>query len=376
MIFASAVLMTACSPGAPPSASTPTATAAAAAVPPLPEGLALDGPCPDVGAAAADEDARSAVPLAVGLTLANVWNVNADDPDRECLTQVKEVDATSVTVTSTCPSNVDRQIITWTRRICRSDLRGAYLYHPSTRTSNPAIIGGTTMFSLSSRALRELKANGRTRHRFIYVASYWQNRPDKLDEDRDGALGSPREGTASVIVNDRVVELPVLKVTGTVGGQLVKASVLNDERLPLVLDYVWPSGFSVHYTKISYPGRVIEQQLETEKRVDVYGIYFDFARDVPRVESEPVLREIADLLVMHPDWKLAINGHTDNVGGTEANLDLSRRRSDAVRRALIERYGIGGERLTTAGFGAAQPKATNDTIEGRAKNRRVELVRQ
>lgn len=110
--------------------------------------------------------------------------------------------------------------------------------------------------------------------------------------------------------------------------------------------------------------------------MDVYGIYFDFARDVPRAESEPVLRDIADLLVAHRDWTLAINGHTDNVGGVEANLALSQRRSEAVRRALIERYGIDAGRLTTAGFGASQPKATNETIEGRAKNRRVELVRQ
>lgn len=75
-------------------------------------------------------------------------------------------------------------------------------------------------------------------------------------------------------------------------------------------------------------------------------------------------------------WTLTINGHTDNIGGEAFNLDLSRRRSAAVRRALSERYKIDPARLTTGGLGASQPKENNSTIEGRAKNRRVELVRQ
>jgi outer membrane protein OmpA-like peptidoglycan-associated protein len=68
--------------------------------------------------------------------------------------------------------------------------------------------------------------------------------------------------------------------------------------------------------------------------------------------------------------------HTDNIGGDASNLTLSQPRSQAVRAALVERYAIDAATLTTSGFGASQPKATNDTIEGRARNRRVELVRQ
>jgi outer membrane protein OmpA-like peptidoglycan-associated protein len=110
--------------------------------------------------------------------------------------------------------------------------------------------------------------------------------------------------------------------------------------------------------------------------VDVYGIYFDFASDAIRPESEPILKEIADVLARNAEWTLSINGHTDNIGGDTSNLDLSRRRSEAVRKALTERYAIAPARLTTSGYGASQPKATNDTIEGRAQNRRVELIRQ
>lgn len=89
-----------------------------------------------------------------------------------------------------------------------------------------------------------------------------------------------------------------------------------------------------------------------------------------------VLREICDALTKNPDWALTINGHTDNVVGDAFNLDLSRRRSLPVRRALSETYHIEAVRLQTAGFGASQPMESNATVDGRAKNRRVELVRQ
>ena len=120
----------------------------------------------------------------------------------------------------------------------------------------------------------------------------------------------------------------------------------------------------------------MERQLTKNRRVDVYGIYFDFNSDRIRKESAPILEEIGAMLSRNPDWTLSIAGHTDNVGGDAYNLDLSRRRSEAVRKALVERYGIAPPRLSAAGYGAAAPKDTNDTPEGRARNRRVELVRQ
>ena len=89
-----------------------------------------------------------------------------------------------------------------------------------------------------------------------------------------------------------------------------------------------------------------------------------------------MLQEIADALRKNTTWRLIIQGHTDNVGGDAFNMDLSQRRSEAVRAALIGRFAIDGQRLATAGFGASKPKQSNNTSEGRAENRRVELVRQ
>ena len=119
----------------------------------------------------------------------------------------------------------------------------------------------------------------------------------------------------------------------------------------------------------------LEHALASTGKVDVYSVYFSFNSDVLRDESEPTLKDIAEVLRRHPDWRLAVNGHTDGIGGDQSNLDLSKRRSTAVKDALVKRYAIAGDRLMTSGFGKSQPKDTNDTLEGRARNRRVELVK-
>jgi outer membrane protein OmpA-like peptidoglycan-associated protein len=120
---------------------------------------------------------------------------------------------------------------------------------------------------------------------------------------------------------------------------------------------------------------VIEESLAKTGRVDVYSIYFAFNSDEIREESEPTLQQIAEVLRRHPDWKLAIEGHTDSIAGDAYNLQLSQKRAAAVKNTLVSKKSIAGARLTTAGFGESRPKDTNDTLEGRARNRRVELVK-
>ena len=120
----------------------------------------------------------------------------------------------------------------------------------------------------------------------------------------------------------------------------------------------------------------IERELNDEGRAIVYGIYFDFASDRLKPESQPVLADIATVMKQHPTWSLAVEGHTDNIGGDTYNLDLSKRRSAAVKQALVSDYQIAANRLDPSGYGASRPKDTNSTIEGRARNRRVELVKR
>lgn len=120
----------------------------------------------------------------------------------------------------------------------------------------------------------------------------------------------------------------------------------------------------------------LAQELQKNRRAKIYDIYFDFRSDVLRPESKKVLDEIAQVMREHPDWKIGVEGHTDNIGGDTFNLDLSRRRAAAVKQALVGNYRIDQNTLSTGGMGEHQPVATNDTIEGRALNRRVELVLQ
>ncbi len=108
----------------------------------------------------------------------------------------------------------------------------------------------------------------------------------------------------------------------------------------------------------------------------VYGIYFDTGRSEVKPESETAIGEIARLLKNDAKLKLYVVGHTDNVGGFDSNVKLSLARASAVVGALVKRHGVAASRLTPFGTGPAAPAASNTTEEGRAKNRRVELVAQ
>ena len=122
-------------------------------------------------------------------------------------------------------------------------------------------------------------------------------------------------------------------------------------------------------------GKKLYDELAASGRVSTQGIYFDTGSDQIRPESSPTLKEIAQMLTEHPDLKLAIEGHTDNVGAAASNQTLSEKRAEAVKQALITVYKIDGTRLTSSGLGSTKPAMPNDTPEGRQANRRVELVR-
>ena len=202
--------------------------------------------------------------------------------------------------------------------------------------------------------------------------------------------------SVTVIVNGKQVDLPAIHARGLLTIEESEFYFLDDSQNPLTLRFKIGKE-SLTVVKIDFPGDVelmsqpagrssggsgaqsgepIEQSLANSGRAVVYGIYFSFASDRIREESEPVLKDIADALARHPTWKLDLEGHTDSIGGTAYNQDLSNRRASAVKKALAERYHVSPERLTPLGFGASRPKATNDTLEGRALNRRVELVKR
>jgi outer membrane protein OmpA-like peptidoglycan-associated protein len=108
----------------------------------------------------------------------------------------------------------------------------------------------------------------------------------------------------------------------------------------------------------------------------VYGIYFDTGKADVKPESDATMKEIAKLLQGDSKLKLYVVGHTDNQGALDMNMELSRKRADAVLAALTTKYGIPAGRLRSYGCGPYSPVASNDNEDGRAKNRRVELVKQ
>ena len=108
--------------------------------------------------------------------------------------------------------------------------------------------------------------------------------------------------------------------------------------------------------------------------VAIYGINFDTASSVIKPESEPAIDEIAKLLTNNPTLKVYIVGHTDMVGDAASNVRLLQARAQSVITALVSKHGIAAARLIAFGAGPYAPVATNLTDEGRAKNRRVELV--
>jgi len=110
-------------------------------------------------------------------------------------------------------------------------------------------------------------------------------------------------------------------------------------------------------------------------RVALYGIFFEFDKADLKAESNPTLMEIAQLLKSDPKLAILIVGHTDNQGAYDYNIELSRRRAEAVTKALVANHGADAKRLRGAGVGMLAPAASNDAEEGRAKNRRVEIVK-
>ncbi|MDA8240288.1 MAG: OmpA family protein [Nitrospiraceae bacterium] len=116
--------------------------------------------------------------------------------------------------------------------------------------------------------------------------------------------------------------------------------------------------------------------INTTGHVSVYGIYFDTGKAEIKPESDAAISEIAKLLKNKASLKLYVVGHTDNVGSLDSNMKLSKERANAVVKTLTGKHGIAAARLKAFGMASLSPVSSNSSEEGKAKNRRVELVQQ
>jgi len=127
---------------------------------------------------------------------------------------------------------------------------------------------------------------------------------------------------------------------------------------------------------VTVAAKEMATNLSRDGRQVIYGILFDTDKAEIKPESKPQLDEMAALMKANPALRVYIVGHTDMQGAADHNLGLSQRRAEAVVRALTTQHGIPATRMAARGMGPFGPVATNDTEDGRAKNRRVEIVKQ
>jgi outer membrane protein OmpA-like peptidoglycan-associated protein len=341
------------------------------------------------------------IPLCKGLTI--VTAIDRPEGDYESIKTVVEAGERGFTLAYSAQVPTERgSLRNWNMRrtVLREDLGGATFYAHYFNSKGPQTIPGSTALGVSTAVLRSLKRTGSAELGIVAAGNsgYPADRgrsPSIYDYEEPWKLRRVGTGTTAVrvTINDSAATLPAVQAQGSYMGDKAEFLFLDDEENPLTLQYRFATGGGseagqLRVVKIAYrcakaprsesAERIarLERALREQRRAVVYDLYFDFNRDVIREESEPTLREIAEVLRRNPDWKLSIEGHTDNVATDRYNLELSARRAAAVKTALGARFGITASRLTTAGLGESRPQDLYDTVEGRARNRRVELVRQ
>jgi outer membrane protein OmpA-like peptidoglycan-associated protein len=364
--------------------------------------LSSSDPVTPCGASTFPAQDHARVPFKPGTILTTAWGIKYGDV--EARNSIDSMDDATVTTTNATQEYKDdngtmARALTIKNQNCATDYQSATSYMTVNSKRLPQLMHGLTRYRLSDKTFQEIRSNGHTDFEYVDIEHFGTGA--KLTHE-SGMLTrvEPQDVNYPMIVNDQRVELPVIHLKGEMAppdkdprsaDRRPKKSegeifVLDDPADPLVLNWrlkdpLFHNGnFRVEIVKINFPvakpENVLEKQLIKEKRAVTYGIYFDFNRDTLKPESEPVLKEIAQAMTDNPDWNLTVEGHTDNIGGDSYNLELSRRRAASVKQALVSHYTIAPERLLTGGFGASRPVETNDTLEGRARNRRVELVRQ
>jgi outer membrane protein OmpA-like peptidoglycan-associated protein len=353
-------------------------------------------PFPAVGAGAGQSSTR--IPLCAGLTIVDA--VNEPQGDYEPIVRIDSVsdDSVSLTYSSDREDGGSTRHVKVLRTVLRKDLEDGGLLVHWFSASAAKTIAGSTAIGLSRAVFRSLRTTGAAQLALVdrsnsALPATKDVHPNIYDHQVTYTLR--RVSSAPVLlpvtVNGTRVNLPAIHVRGEHMGDTVEFHILDDESNPISLktkltSFGWPRPAESRTVKIAYrcpeaaifassPMSRLERALAETGRVDVYDIYFDFNSDRIREESKPTLQEIAELLRKHVDWDLAIEGHTDSIGSDAANLDLSRRRAAAVKNVLTSNHGIDASRLSTGGHGEARPRDRNDTLEGRARNRRVELVR-
>lgn len=169
------------------------------------------------------------------------------------------------------------------------------------------------------------------------------------------------------------------RLKGAEGSIYVSAHTLNssrfDDQVITALQILEEVPMQTGKVQVDISAEAMALDIDQTGSVSIYGIYFDIDRASIKAESAPVLAEIASLLKNNPDLNLHVVGHTDATGSLSHNMDLSKRRAMAVVDYLTNEHGISTHRLQPHGIASLAPVASNLNEDGRARNRRVALVK-
>jgi OOP family OmpA-OmpF porin len=157
----------------------------------------------------------------------------------------------------------------------------------------------------------------------------------------------------------------------------------NGKEIWTQVDTAWGKGYMLTIVEkqamaqeVVSSAALFQAGIKSNGHVEVPGIYFETGKSELKPESKAAVAEVAKLLQADPALKVYIVGHTDNVASLDLNMRLSQARAEAVMQVLVTQHGIAASRLLARGAGPLAPVTINDSEEGRAKNRRVELVKQ
>lgn len=265
-----------------------------------------------------------------------------------------------------------------TRNILVADRQSSAIYVLGFGENMPVAIPGTTSIGISGASLVELRTTGKTALSLAYDA--------QLSRIPGQLTLVEKDITIPILVEGRLILVPTVHATGNfASGEKTGIGdfyFLDNKNNPLMLQ----STIQFSWEKQLRAERIIgvaagvsmrpamEQALSTLRKYDLYGLHFNFNKATLRSESSDLIKDVAITLKNNPTWTLQINGHTDSIGDAGYNLKLSAERAASVAAALVQE-GVASTRLATTGLGETQPKGNNATLEGRALNRRVELVR-
>jgi len=341
------------------------------------------------------------IPHQAGLTITTALTGHNGDYESRKRVLRREADAWLIAYSASVPEGkTHTRIISSERFVYDADLVNARSYRTAFEEDVQEDYPGTTALGVSSAVLAELHKTGKSRYalvgesRWVMPAIAAQSSAKLPGADLisgisknnnvsfKGELLKKARGEFSVLLNGQLQKLPVLITSGRFtasNGQAMDAelTLLDDTANPLALQ--WRIGkTALRVVRVDFPvpkaDIALAEQLRVNKRVVLPGLYFDFASATLRPESTANLPAIIVAIRSAPAGVLRIEGHTDAIGLDSANLALSKARAESVRLALIKLDKSLSSRLNSQGLGETKPQADNNTLEGRARNRRVELV--